>query len=58
MAEMGLFELGDMWKYSRTLGFKQRGKGRDKIEIRKDLQVVSKSQIFIFLYNVFTANGY
>ncbi|CCJ29359.1 unnamed protein product [Pneumocystis jirovecii] len=39
MAEMGLFELGDMWKYSRTLGFKQRGKGRDKIEIRKDLQL-------------------
>ncbi|KAG4305003.1 hypothetical protein PORY_001678 [Pneumocystis oryctolagi] len=39
MAEMGLFELGDIWKYSRTLGFKQRGKGRDKIEIRKDLQL-------------------
>ncbi|KAG5440590.1 hypothetical protein PCK2_000300 [Pneumocystis canis] len=39
MAEMGLFELGDIWRYSRTLGFKQRGKGRDKIEIRKDLQL-------------------
>ncbi|EMR09186.1 hypothetical protein PNEG_02525 [Pneumocystis murina B123] len=39
MAEMGLFVLGDIWKYSRTLGFKQRGKGREKIEIRKDLQL-------------------